>query len=459
LGTIILNNSDDLTGTQLGTWTLDKRIGVGGNGEVWIGKPVNENSDDSAIKVLRSFDDESKAQRRRNRFDQEISILKVLHEHGMEGVMPVLDHDHLQDRPWYAMPVGQSLDRTSTDDVVTWAIATVAQIAEIVSNLHVNFQTVHRDIKPTNVLLLNDNITLCDFGLALTYSTDFRMTLTGEGIGSRGYRAPEAHGHEVVPSPMADVYSLGKTLWSLLTDQEPPIPSLGDVPECRLRNQQGLEELEEIDSLLIAATQADPSQRPTAKQFAQGLRDYLIPTKTHVPPSVDPSILAKSLFSSSLAKNEIQLRKDSATKEIEKAAGDSFRDQWNRISEGMHWPKYTSGGGPVHPLAKPMSKESWEPNGQFCKMVNIEENRYGIFCIFLKREISNLPSIDIKIVYALSVFGEPRRDIEIDKLEIIDLYPENPSLSAAIDQTKEFAGNQGTINKILQRICQTNQRN
>jgi eukaryotic-like serine/threonine-protein kinase len=79
---------------------------------------------------------------------------------------------------------------------------------------------VHRDIKPANIVIRDDKRTvLIDFGLAKS-RTEEALTSTSEILGTAEYMAPEVVKGQV-PDVVSDIYSLGATLYELLTDERP----------------------------------------------------------------------------------------------------------------------------------------------------------------------------------------------------------------------------------------------
>src|SRR5262249_26136802 len=77
---------------------------------------------------------------------------------------------------------------------------------------------IHRDIKPANLLVdVRGNLWITDFGLAL-FQSDMGLTMTGELLGTLRYMSPEqALGKRTLVDHRTDIYSLGVTLYELLT--------------------------------------------------------------------------------------------------------------------------------------------------------------------------------------------------------------------------------------------------
>jgi serine/threonine protein kinase len=142
-------------------------------------------------------------------------------EHGVGRDYLVMDHvrgQDLQQVVQNAHREGHFLDQA---EVLGW----MAQLCDALNYLHSQIPPVlHRDIKPANVKLTPDGrIKLVDFGLVKPLDPDDPTTLTGlRGIGSLPYTPIEQYAGELGHTdPRSDLYSLGATLYHLLTGSVP----------------------------------------------------------------------------------------------------------------------------------------------------------------------------------------------------------------------------------------------
>jgi serine/threonine-protein kinase len=102
-----------------------------------------------------------------------------------------------------------------------FALHIAMQVARALEFAH-EAGVVHRDIKPDNILVTGENIAkLCDFGLARDTAKETRLTQTGMMMGTPHYASPEqARGHRDVDT-RSDIYSLGATLYHMVTGETP----------------------------------------------------------------------------------------------------------------------------------------------------------------------------------------------------------------------------------------------
>lgn len=136
-------------GQRYGEWVTvgERRLGGGGNGEVWRAR--NDTGQTGAIKVLQRRSGESRY--RLNRFKDEISFL-IAHP-DFPGILPLLDShisDDFAEPTWYVMPVAKAIGQAvGSDPEPATVVAAIAGIAATLEALAAE-GVAHRDIKPDN---------------------------------------------------------------------------------------------------------------------------------------------------------------------------------------------------------------------------------------------------------------------------------------------------------------------
>lgn len=260
-------------GQVIGSWTLVDQIKRGGNGAVWRVKSAE--GYEAALKLL--LTQHTKRPDRVARFRQEISFL-VDHP-DVPGVLPLLDHclpERSDEQAWYVMPLAiPMVERLGSDPSPTVVLDAIGTIAETLGGLaekHVH----HRDIKPDN-LFWHQGWLVGDFGL-VAYPEREPLTHQGRRLGPIDYMAPEMRANADTASPEpADVFSLAKTLWVILSGSALPLPGphRADDEAYALVNRLVHPRVAEIDVLLERSTRADPTSRPSMHQFAQEIKACL----------------------------------------------------------------------------------------------------------------------------------------------------------------------------------------
>jgi tetratricopeptide (TPR) repeat protein len=175
------------------------------------------------------------------------------------------------------------------------------QAAEALDHAH-QLGVVHRDVKPANLLVDGDGrLWVTDFGLAQVQS-DTRLTLTGDLVGTLRYMSPEqALAKRAVVDHRTDVYSLGATLYELLTLK----PAFTGEDRQELLRQIAFEEPEpprrinraippELETIALKAMEKNPAERyATAGELADDLRRYLEDKPILARPPTLPQRVAK----------------------------------------------------------------------------------------------------------------------------------------------------------------------
>ena len=279
-------------GQTLGAYTLERPLGAGGMGSVWLARRSDGRFEGRvAVKLLNLA---LLARGGAERFAREGHLLaRLAHPHIARlldaGVTP-------QGQPYLVLEhvEGEQIDRWCDTHAlgIDARVRLLLDVLGAVAHAHSKL-VLHRDIKPANILVTHDGeVKLLDFGIAklLADEADPAATmLTQEGgrAFTPDYAAPEqVEGGDVTPA--SDVYALGVLMYLLLGGVHPtmrathtPIerlrsiietepPRLSDVAE-RSRALRG-----DLDNIVAKALKKAPAERyPTAAAFADDLRRYL----------------------------------------------------------------------------------------------------------------------------------------------------------------------------------------
>ena len=163
------------------------------------------------------------------------------------------------------------------------ALDLVRQIALALDLAHRN-GIVHRDVKPTNVLMAGDVPKLSDFGLAHLEGTEVsRLTKSGELLGTICYMPPEQATGHARPDPRWDLYALGATLYECLTGAPPfdgttPVEVLAKIQRDDVQPPAaaGVNLHADIEAICVKCLEKDPAKRyQTGAELAADIQRYL----------------------------------------------------------------------------------------------------------------------------------------------------------------------------------------
>lgn len=216
-------NSGPLTGKTIGSYEVKEVIGRGGMSTVYKAyQPDLER--EAALKIIAPHYISADFLAR---FNLEAQITGQLqHPH----ILPVYEQGLYEDQPYIitAYLSGKTLADKMKQGFIPVAdiVRYLRQIAEALDYAH-SKQLVHRDVKPTNILLdSSNNAYLADFGVVKAQESS--MNLTGSAtIGTPHYMAPELVLQEGTVTPLVDIYALGVTAFELFTTT---FPYTGDTP-------------------------------------------------------------------------------------------------------------------------------------------------------------------------------------------------------------------------------------
>src|SRR5207245_7208873 len=255
--------------TQLGRYPIEAELGRGAMGVVYrsthprLEIPV-------AIKVL--SDQYSSDPSFRQRFHREAATVAALNH---PGIVRVYDFD--EDGPVLFIVMewvdGRSM-RSWLDEYgrfsVDVSVDLIQQLLSAVGVAH-DYQVVHRDLKPDNILISNRGKTkILDFGISKLIDDKHRRTATGSMVGTPAYMAPEQVKGELVDKT-SDVYSMGMILYELLHGEPPFTGALPAVLHAQVfdRPHASTAIPSPIMEIIWKATAKDRSQRfQTCEEFS-----------------------------------------------------------------------------------------------------------------------------------------------------------------------------------------------
>jgi serine/threonine protein kinase len=226
-------NAEALIGTVLGTCTLQKLIGQGGMGAVYLAQQSRPRRQ-VAVKVLLPMTPLSPNQLAAflERFRRETDAAASL-EH--PNIMPVHEYGEREGLAYLVMPYvsgGTLRDQLERENQLPFekVVNYLDQMAAAIDIAHEK-GVIHRDIKPANILMTPEGrLLLTDFGLVKIIAEgqipQLRLTGPGAPVGTPDYMAPEQVIGEDV-DPRADLYSLGVILYQMVTGTT---PFQGDSP-------------------------------------------------------------------------------------------------------------------------------------------------------------------------------------------------------------------------------------
>ncbi len=262
----------------LGRYRPVRPLGSGGSGSVWLAQD-ERNGLDVALKIIPR---EGKAAARAER--EALAARRLRHDRCVRAYHVGHDASHIYIA--YEYVPGRTLREAlrsqalSDEDVVEVA----AQVLEALAHAH-RAGIVHRDVKPSNILLEHGDemaVRLLDFGLAQFDGAD-TLTAVGDVPGTLAYIAPERlAGGDATPE--SDVWAVGVLLWEALSGRHPfwgvPLQEVasaihaGALPLATERRELPRRLLAAVDGALAP----EPRARPRASAFAVDLRAAVQPT-------------------------------------------------------------------------------------------------------------------------------------------------------------------------------------
>jgi WD40 repeat protein/tRNA A-37 threonylcarbamoyl transferase component Bud32 len=289
---LIRPEEESLVGAFLGDYRIEREIGRGGMGVVYLAAHADAVFEKNvAIKLV--FPALETAEMI-GRFEQERRILARL-DH--PGIARILDGGTTpQGWPYVVMEYvnGVPMDMWCEQQQLSLdaRLRLFQDVCAVVAYAHQNL-IVHRDLKPSNIFVTTDGqVRLLDFGLArlLDAPANARLTRSALHFLTPEYASPEQLRGESVATP-SDVYSLGVLLFQLLTGKRPydlePLTLAQTLqvvnetdppkPSARVNDQKLRRELQgDLDNITLKALRHDPRERyPSVAEFCADVQRYL----------------------------------------------------------------------------------------------------------------------------------------------------------------------------------------
>lgn len=269
-------------GTLVGSrYEVVRKVGGGGMGAVYLAKDINLGGVERALKemIQTSLDAEQQAKAIED-FKRESTLLSTLEHPGIPTIYDFFFDRELK-RFYLVMKYISGGDlasrlratregRLDEKTVTEWAI----QICDVLSYLHRHPEAiVYRDIKPSNVMIdgRTGRVVLVDFGIARSVGGGYEKGVTA--VGTMGYAPPELFSGKA--EPRSDIYSLGSTMFHLLTGADPQnnpllIFDFEKNPRPRQINPQISDQMERI---IMRAVEYSVENRFTS---ADEMKDHLV---------------------------------------------------------------------------------------------------------------------------------------------------------------------------------------
>jgi serine/threonine protein kinase len=255
-------------------YRVERFVGSGAVGQVYAGLDVGLNRP-VALKVMSS--DLLRHPTARARMEKEAKILARLHHPNVVEIHAVVDHQGVPVLALELITGGTLADRIERGPLpVPQALRLMRQLLAGMDAIHAA-DIVHRDIKPGNILLANNDLPkIADLGIAHDAGAT-RITKTGSHPGTPAYMSPEQVRGETI-SPRTDVYACGIVLYEMLTGRLPfDATAEFDMLRAHVDTPPDLSRLpsntpSHIVAAIGRALAKDPRQRwASAREFADAL--------------------------------------------------------------------------------------------------------------------------------------------------------------------------------------------
>jgi serine/threonine protein kinase/tetratricopeptide (TPR) repeat protein len=308
----VLSSDDSLIGKNIGAYTIERLLGRGGMGAVWLGRRSDDKFEGkAAVKLLE------------RRGLGQLAVSQIRHE---ANLLARLSHAHIarlfdagvreNGQPYLVLEYveGEAIDQHCQTHALPLAKRLLLFLDVLDAVAYAQGQLiVHGDLKPSNVLVTEGGtVKLVDFGVATlrtdSYATPLESPQAGPKALTPGYAPPEQVRGEPL-SAAADVYALGVLLHVLVTGQHPFSASASthtelvrvamtvDPPNASTQVVDAIEQRRvrgDLDAVIARALDRDAARRyPMAADLAADIRRFLGNFPVHARPTTRTYVVRK----------------------------------------------------------------------------------------------------------------------------------------------------------------------
>lgn len=281
---------------QIGNYKLERKLGRGASGEVWLAHHTHLQARRVAIKILLSQDQETL-----QRFRREASIASLLQH---QNIVQVYDHGtYTSSKPpgQFHCTIMEYVHGSSLQQVLDGrkrlplaeALDIFRQLAAALDHAH-HLDIVHRDVSPGNVLVEQSSgrVLLSDFGIARDLS--HHITVSSAVMGTPGYWSPEHTRSATEVTHLSDIFGLGILLYVMLSGELPwgedaglHYQGIGAPPPLKERGIANLPP--EIDQVLKTLLAIEPAKR--YQSAGEAVRQFdMIMQRHHTVTRINPGL-------------------------------------------------------------------------------------------------------------------------------------------------------------------------
>lgn len=330
-------------GTRIGPYTIQESLGKGAQARVY--RAIDDRGRPFAVKVRRRVQDAMD-----RRFLREFESMRLLrlpgvvhvHQAGIEDEYLWFSMDIVHGRPFLLVLLAEADLRRRTQLVIERG----RELLGVLARLH-EAGFVHRDVKPSNVLITDDGqVRVLDFGIGRYFSSTDTLSQSGEILGTVPYMAPEQLAGLPINAKV-DVFAAATMLWECINGKRPrPLTTIGWIPRICLERLEPLAVRHReiplgLSHLIERMLAVDPVDRPDAREserMFERLMDGKAPPEWPTPRFVDPGEWWTALEAAlgRAGKSPVWI-----------VEGDSGSGR-SRISEQLHRTGLMSGIWPIH---------------------------------------------------------------------------------------------------------------